>query len=197
MSRPCRQLQGAVHRLADDELTGGQALALRLHATSCPPCQDRVEGAGRLARTLRHAGARTVEPPADLPARILASLPAAARPAPWRRRAALAAAVLAGPGTAALLLARLAGAAAGGMNDPVLAGARSALGTAVGWLGRFDALLQLFAGAASLPAALPTVPAVTSLLPAVALIATGLLGAMTALSLTAAPRLSGSRRASS
>jgi anti-sigma factor (TIGR02949 family) len=190
----CQDLGAALHRLVDGELASGSALALRMHAAACPPCARRVDGARRVSAVLASMGSQAAVPPADLTARIMVSLPAASRPWTWRGKATLAAAAAIGLSTAGAVATRAVLSLGGAAGDPVLSGMRAALGSAGQWLGRFDALAQVLLGLLELPAGLSAGPSSPTLLPALALIAIGLLGATTALTLSAAPRLSTSRR---
>jgi hypothetical protein len=189
----CNEFRQMVHALVDGEVAGPRAMSLQLHAASCPACGARLASARELAGALTRLADRPVEPPPDLVGRVMDRLPA-----PRRQRSRRAAWLAATVGTLAILAAAGQALAAllGGSPSPRLPGTRLALQAAGGWLERFAAFLE---GLGEVPNLLPAAPEMvssSSLLPGLALIATGLMGAAAALTLSARRTLSSLRRQS-
>ena len=194
MNGVCNEFRQLVHAMVDGEVAGPRAMSLHLHAGACRACGLRLESAREVSGALTRMSEQPAEPPAGLVQQIMNRLPSrAGRRFPragWMAAAGagtLAVLALAGQALAALL---------GATPSPRLPGARIALETAGGWLQRFAALLE---GLGEVPNLLPVPPALasgSSLLPGLALIATGLLGAAAALTLSARLGLASLRRQS-
>ena len=178
----CRRFTTHVHPLVSGEVDGALALKLGLHAGGCPSCDALLGSARRVGERLDAAGEVAVEPPADLVQRVMRALPDDA--GRWRYvGAGLAAALAVGVGLAVALL--IAG-AAGFSFGPPLVELRSAMASIAGRLQQFGALLQALAGS------LPRFPSPAGgggggsmVLPGLALVTTGLLGALATVTLSA------------
>lgn len=182
MKRACRNVLFLVHGLAEGQVDGSQAAVLRRHAAGCSSCSRVMAGARSILTGLHQAASRPLAPPpAELVHRIMASLPEpSARQRLW---IAVGGSAVAASAAAIFVtaLVRLLPAMGGGS---LLPGLRDSLATTGAWLGRFAALFEV-SGGLPLPGSssisLATGP---SILPALLLIATGLMGLTAVLALT-------------
>lgn len=184
MKRECRDLLTLGHGLAEGQLDSGRAAALSMHAAGCPPCNRVLNGARQVLTELQQASGREAPaPPADLTYNIMTRLPVPSS----RHRLLMAAGAAAATASAATIfiaaLARLMPASGGRSLVPGLSAGLAAAGA---WLGRFAALFE-FSGGLPLPAGSDlSLASGPSILPALLLIATGLMGLTAVLTLTAA-----------
>ncbi len=182
MRRTCHRLRTHAHALVEGDLDSGRAASLQIHAAGCPPCEAVLEGARAVFRELNlEASLPAPSPPAHLVTRIMGYLPdASPRQRLWTAAACSAAMVAA----AALFIAVLARLLPTGGGRPLLPGLRAGLDTATQWLAPFGNLLNTLGGLPGIPSG-STAAAGSSVLPALALIAAGLLGLATVLTLSA------------
>jgi hypothetical protein len=166
----------------EGDLDSGRAANLQIHAAGCPPCESVLDGARAVFRELnREASLPAPPPPAHLATRIMGYLPDASP----RQRLWIAAACSAGMvAAAALFITVLARLLPTGGGRPLLPGLRAGLDTATQWLAPFGNLLNTLGGLPGIPSG-PTAAAGSSVLPALGLIAAGLLGLATVLTLSA------------
>jgi hypothetical protein len=182
MKRACRNVLFLAHGVAEGQIDGSQAAFLRRHAAGCSSCSRVLAGARSILTGLHQASSRPLAaPPADLVHRIMARLPeASARQRLWIAVGGSAAAASAAVVFVAALARLLP--AMGGRN--LLPGLQDSLAATGAWLGRFAALLEV-SGGLPLPGSssisLATGP---SIMPALLLIATGLMGLTAVLALT-------------
>jgi hypothetical protein len=188
----CREFRHLVHALVDGEIRGPRAVALQFHAAACAPCGARLESARELAAALHRLGRHPAQPPDDFVPRLMQRL-AACRPLRIRRAgwmAGAAALTVAGLGLAARLLIS----GTGGASEPLLPGVRAGLEIVGMWLARFAALVEGLGGLPALPPGPPELSAGSSFLAGLILIASGLLGAAAALTLSARQALAATRQ---
>ena len=82
----CRMAVRFMHEYLDRELARDRLAELETHLRGCPVCRNRLEVLTGTEALIRSACAgRDAFPPADLPDRILRSLPAPTRPRKWAR----------------------------------------------------------------------------------------------------------------
>src|SRR5690606_30615828 len=82
----CRMAVRVMHEYLDRELARDRLAELETHLRGCPACRNRLEILTGTEALIRSACAgREALPPADLPDRILRSLPAPPRSRKWAR----------------------------------------------------------------------------------------------------------------
>ena len=183
MKRDCRNALFLAHSLAEGQLDDSTAAGLRLHAAGCASCAQALDGARHVLTALQQAASRPVAaPPADLVHHIMARLPEpSARQRLWIAVGGSAAAASA----ATVLVAALVRLMPVGGGRSLLPGLRDILATTGAWLGRFAALFEASGGLPMPGSSSISLGAGPSILPALLLIATGLMGLTAVLTLTA------------
>jgi len=183
LSRACRRLQNYAHALVEGDLDNGRAANLQIHAAGCLPCAEVLDGARAVLNELTRAAALPAPPPPPhLVIRITECLPA---PAPRERLWLAAGGTAAMAAGATLFLALLARFLPAGGGSPLLPGLRAGLDTAAQWLAPFGNLLDTLGSLPGIPSGNAAASGGSSVLPALALIATGLFGMVTALMIQA------------
>lgn len=181
MRRTCRGLRAAAQALVEGDLSQGRAANLQIHAAGCFPCEEVLEGAREILRELRReASLPALPPPPHLAARIMESLPESSpRQHLWFAAAGTTAII----GAATLFISVLARLLPTGGGRPLLPGLRAGLDSAAQWLVPFSELLHTLGSLPGVPSG-GAAPAGASVLPALGLIAAGLMGLATVLMLS-------------
>lgn len=183
MRRACQHLRAQAHALVEGDLDSGRAANLQIHAAGCLPCEVVLDGARTVFRELiREASLPAPSPPPHLVTHIMDDLPG---PSPGQRLWIAAACSAATVGAAALFLAVLARLLPAGGGRPLLPGLRAGLDTAAQWLAPFGDLLHTLGRLPGLASGSAPTAGGPSVLPGLVLIAAGLLGLATVLTLSA------------
>lgn len=183
MKRECSSMLSLAHGLAEGQVDSGKAAGLSMHAAGCLSCTRVLNGARHVLAELHQESTHEVPgPPADLAGRIMARLP---EPSARQRLLIAVGGAAATASAATVFLAALFRLLPASGGKSLLPGLNAGLAATGAWLGRFAALFEV-SGGLPLPASsgisLTTGP---SVLPALLLIATGLMGITAVLTLTA------------
>lgn len=185
MTSACRSNLARAHALASGDLDSPTADRVQSHITACRPCGAVLHDARMLLQTLDAGARRTLPPPPDdLVGLIMDQVPRRRT----RRHLLLTGGVAAGILAASLLVMMLPGMMAtfGGLN--LMPGLRAGLAASGQWAARFAALFEAAGVLPGLPMASPAMTAVTTVLPGLGLIASGLAGMAAALTISTRSR---------